>query len=89
MGNDILHGITRAAVLRCAADLQLEIEERPFTIEEARAAPELFLTSTTAPILPIVRLDGGAVGTGRPGPVTARLGQLAWAEIGRQTGWKP
>ncbi len=85
----ILPGIARDTLLDLAREAQMKVEERAFTIEEARAAPELFLTSTTAPILPIVRLDGGAVGTGRPGPVTARLGQLAWAEIGRQTGWKP
>ena len=84
----ILPGVARDTLLDLARDSQLPVEERPFTPEEARNAPELFLTSTTAPILPIVRLDGHDVGSGRPGPVTARLGQLAWAEIARQTGWK-
>ena len=84
----ILPGVARDTLLDLARDSQLPVEERPFTPEEARNAPELFLTSTTAPILPIVRLDGHDVGSGRPGPVTTRLGQLAWAEIARQTGWK-
>ncbi|TPE59816.1 D-amino-acid transaminase [Sandaracinobacter neustonicus] len=83
----ILPGIARDTLLGLAQDAQMQVEERPFTLEEARAAPELFLTSTTAPILPIVQLDGAAVGGGAPGPVTRRLGALAWAEIQRQTGW--
>jgi D-alanine transaminase len=62
--------------------------ERPFTLEEARAAPELFLTSTTAPILPNVRLDGAAVGSGAPGPVSRRLGDMVWHEVRQQTGWR-
>mgnify|MGYP002652262426 CR=1 FL=1 len=83
----ILPGIARDTLLDLARDAQIQVEERAFTLEEARAAPELFLTSTTAPILPIVRLDGAALGSGTPGPVSQRLGALAWAEIRRQTGW--
>jgi D-alanine transaminase len=84
----ILPGIARDTLLDLARAAQMEVVERPFTLEEARAAPELFLTSTTAPILPIVRLDGDPVGEGAPGPVVRRLGQLAWDEVARQTGWK-
>ncbi len=84
----ILPGIARDTLLALARDHQLRVEERPFTLHEAQTAPELFLTSTTAPILPIVRLDDAAVGTGRPGPVATRLAALTWAEITRQTGWK-
>ncbi len=85
----ILPGIARASLLRLARDAQMTVIERPFTLDEARAAPELFLTSTTAPILPVVRLDAAPVGDGAPGPVATRLAALAWAEIGRQTGWRP
>ncbi|WP_244426566.1 aminotransferase class IV [Sinorhizobium sojae] len=42
LSTDILHGITRAAVLQCASDLQLRVEERPFTVDEARCAAEPF-----------------------------------------------
>lgn len=83
----ILPGLAREKLLNLAREAQLTVIERPFTLDEARTAPELLLTSTTAPILPIVRLDGAAVGTGEPGPVTKRLGALVWAEVRRQTGW--
>ena len=81
LGNDILHGITRAAVLRCAADLQLEIEERPFTIEEAQAADEAFYTSASAFVMPVVEIDGAAVGKGVPGPIAARLREIYLDEM--------
>lgn len=87
--NRILPGIARQTLMRLARAAQMTVVERPFTLEEARAATELFLTSTTAPILPVVRLDDAPVGEGRPGPVAARLAALAWAEIERQTGWTP
>ncbi|WP_199556194.1 D-amino-acid transaminase [Sandaracinobacteroides hominis] len=83
----ILPGIARDTLLGLAREAQMTVVERPFTLEEARAAPELFLTSTTAPILPIVRLDSAPIGSGSPGPISARLGALVWAEVRRQTGW--
>ncbi len=84
----ILPGIARDTLLDLARAAQMEVVERPFTLEEARAAPELFLTSTTAPILPIVALDGAPVGEGRPGPVSRRLGEMVWHEVRSQTGWR-
>lgn len=84
----ILPGIARDTLLGLARAAQIEVVERPFTLEEARAAPELFLTSTTAPILPIVRLDDAPVGAAAPGPVSRRLGEILWAEVRRQTGWR-
>ena len=83
----ILPGIAREGLLALARSAQIEVVERPFTAEEALAAPEIFLSSTTAPLLPIVSIDGEAVGNGRPGPVTQRVGKLVWAELVRQTGW--
>ncbi len=90
----ILPGIMRETTLRLARDARIPVAERPFTLAEARAAPELFLTSTTGPLLPITRLDDQPVGAGtphegRPGPVATRLLSLLWAEIARQTGWTP
>ncbi|PTE23101.1 D-amino acid aminotransferase [Cereibacter changlensis JA139] len=76
LGTDILHGITRAAVLRMAAEAQMEIEERPFSVAEAQAADEAFFTSASAFVLPVVEIDGEAVGTGAPGPVAARLREI-------------
>ncbi|MEH6773113.1 MAG: D-amino-acid transaminase [Cereibacter changlensis] len=76
LGTDILHGITRAAVLRMAAEAQMEIEERPFSVAEAQAADEAFFTSASAFVLPVVEIDGAAIGTGAPGPVAARLREI-------------
>lgn len=84
----ILPGIARDMVLRLAAGAGMAVVERPFTRAEARAGQEMFLTSTTVPILPVVRLDDALIGNGTPGPAAGRLARLAWEEIARQTGWK-
>lgn len=76
----ILSGITRAAVLRIAAEAQLRVEERAFTVEEAQAAAEAFMTAASAFVTPVVEIDGRPVGDGRPGPVTRRLRELYIAE---------
>ncbi|CAM2976635.1 D-alanine transaminase [Paracoccus aminovorans] len=76
LSQDILHGITRASLLRYAAEAQMQIEERPFTIAEAQAADEAFFTSASAFVMPVVEVDGVALGSGRPGPVATRLREL-------------
>ena len=73
LGTEILHGITRAAVLRFADEARMTVEERPLTVEEAKEADEAFVTSASSFVMPVVELDGQAIGTGRPGPVTTRL----------------
>ncbi|EFL88387.1 D-amino-acid transaminase [Ahrensia sp. R2A130] len=73
LSNDILHGITRKSVLECARMLQMKVEERPFTIEEAYAADEAFVTSASGFANPVVEIDGKAVGTGKPGAVSEKL----------------
>lgn len=87
LGHAILPGIMRDTLIRLARERQIRVEERAFTVDEAKAAAEAFLTSTTAPCLPIVAIDGEHVGDGKPGPVTARLAALLWDEVERQTGW--
>jgi len=76
LSNDILHGITRAAVLRFAREAQMQVEERAFTIDEAKAADEAFVTSASAFVLPVVEIDGATLGDGTPGPVAARLREI-------------
>jgi D-alanine transaminase len=76
LSNDILHGITRAAVLRFAREAQMEVEERAFTIAEAQGADEAFITSASTFVMPVVEIDGKAVGTGKPGSVGARLREI-------------
>ena len=83
LGNEILHGITRAAVLRLAAEAQMDIEERPFTIDEAQAAAEAFITSASTFVMPVIEIDGVALGNGKPGPVTKRLRQIYLEESRR------
>jgi len=81
LSSDILHGITRAAVLRFAAEAQMEVEERPFTIAEAQGADEAFITSASAFVMPVVQIDGGNVGNGKPGPVATRLREIYLEEM--------
>lgn len=71
--NAILNGVTRLAVLDIIAREGYRLEERSFTIEEARAAREAFLTSTTVDLLPVVRIDGAPVHDGKPGPLSRKL----------------
>ncbi|MFX4299452.1 MULTISPECIES: D-amino-acid transaminase [Roseobacteraceae] len=74
--NDILHGITRAAVLRFAEEAQMTVEERNFTIEEAQDADEAFITSASAFVMPVVEIDGAQIGDGKPGSVAPRLREI-------------
>ncbi|MBJ2152422.1 D-amino-acid transaminase [Paracoccus sp. IB05] len=83
LSSDILHGITRAAVLRFAKEAQFEIEERLFTVEEAKAADEAFITSASAFVMPVVELDGAAIGGGKPGKVAARMREIYLDEMNK------
>ena len=76
LSNDILHGITRAAVLRFARDADMEVVERAFTIAEAMAADEAFITSASTFVMPVVEIDGAPVRDGAPGPVAKRLREI-------------
>ena len=69
----ILNGITRQAVIRLTNQAGVAFEERPFSLAEAKAAREAFLTSSSGHVLPITRIDDGVVGDGKPGEVTKRL----------------
>jgi D-alanine transaminase len=71
--HDILNGITRQAVLRLTNSSGVAFEERSFTLEEAKAAREAFLTSSSGHVLPITRIDDQVIGDGKPGTVTRRL----------------
>ena len=76
LGNEILHGITRAAVLRFAREAQMKVEERSFTIDEAKEADEAFITSASTFVMPVVEIDGAQVGSGVPGSVASRLREI-------------
>ena len=76
LSTDILHGITRAAVLRFAKETQMKVVERSFTIDEAKEADEAFVTSASTFVMPVVELDGAQIGTGTPGGVATRLREI-------------
>ena len=73
LGRDILPGITRSVVLEVIGAQGLALEERAFTVEEAYAAREAFVTSASQIVLPVVSIDGRPVGNGAPGLIAMAL----------------
>lgn len=76
LSNAILHGCTRKALLELIREGDIALEERLFTLDEARSADEAFITGASTYVTPVVRIDGGALGDGTPGPVTRRLQEI-------------
>jgi D-alanine transaminase len=74
---NILAGVTRKGVLAALSRHGINaIEERAFTLKEAREANEAFITSASGGVIPVVRIDGHSIGTGKPGPMAARIHSL-------------
>lgn len=71
----ILRGITREVTMEIARRNGLRLEERPFTAGEAKAAREAFQTSASGLVMPVVRIDGQAIGNGTPGEIARGLRQ--------------
>lgn len=69
----ILRGITRTTLFDVAAKMGLSVEERGFTIDEAKAAREAFITAATVVVMPVVEVDGSPIGNGHPGSVALSL----------------
>jgi D-alanine transaminase len=80
----ILPGCTRKAVVKLAAERQLRVEERAFTVEEALKAKEAFITSASSFVQPVVKIDGKTVADGTPGPTAQRLREI-YIEFARAT----
>ncbi len=76
LGHEILAGITRKAVLRLAEEENICIEERLFSMDEAYAAREAFITSATTFVMPVTSIDGRVIGDGKPGKLTLRLREI-------------
>ncbi|MFZ5924202.1 MAG: D-amino-acid transaminase [Bacillota bacterium] len=81
----ILSGITRAVVLRLALEQGVPVSEDFFTLEFLVAADEVFITSTTLEVTPVVSIDGKVVGDGKPGPITKALAASYATEVARCT----
>ena len=74
---NILAGVTRKGVLAALSQHGINaIEERAFTLKEAAEASEAFITSASGGVIPVVRIDGQAIGAGKPGPMAARIHSL-------------
>ena len=75
----ILRGVTRTTVIDVAKKLGLIVEERPFSVEEAKNAREVFITAATTLVMPVVRLDGQPIGNGHPGLTAPQLREAFFA----------
>jgi D-alanine transaminase len=73
LSHSILPGITRAALMAYSAASGTKVEEREFTIEEAKNAAEAFITSASVFVGPVISIDGVELSGGKPGPVTLGL----------------
>ena len=85
LGAEILAGIVRRSLVAILGEMELEFEQRPFALAELRAAREAFLTSSSAFLLPVTRLDGAPVGDGSVGPLARELRRRMDAEVARQS----
>jgi branched-chain amino acid aminotransferase len=75
----VLEGITRRTVMEIAHDMGVAVEERPVRADELRRADEAFMTSTAGGVMPIAKVDGSALGNGKPGSMTRRFRERYWA----------
>lgn len=80
----ILRGVTRATVMDVAKKLGVKVEERAFTVEEARKAREAFITAATTIVMPVVDIDGSAIANGHPGSVAVSL-RAAFFDVAEKT----
>jgi len=81
LDRSILPGVTRIEMLAQAQAMGLTVEERPFLIDEAKAAAEAFISSSTLLIMPVVEIDGHRIGDGRPGERTSKIRQSYLAAV--------
>ena len=73
---NILKGVTRTAIMELIAEHGVELDERPFSVDEAKRAKEAFFTAAGAFVIPAVSIDGTRIGDGKPGPITTKLRTL-------------
>ncbi|MET4683631.1 D-amino-acid transaminase [Brevundimonas faecalis] len=81
---NILRGITRAAILKLVEAEGIELDERAFSVEEAKRAREVFVTAASSFVMPIVSLDGTRIGDGKPGPIATRLREVYLEQARRE-----
>ncbi len=83
LSQKVLAGITRRALLKLAEQENVEIEQRPFTLDEAKGADEAFLSSASTLVFPVIEIDGVPIGDGTPGPIARKLRRI-YLELARR-----
>jgi D-alanine transaminase len=73
LSSAILAGVTRRAIIKLAEQTGIRVDERPFSVDEALAASEAFLTSASSVVLSVIEIDGAKIGSGEPGPVARQF----------------
>ncbi len=86
LSNLILPGIRRRTLIEIARQENIDMEERPFTVDEALQADEAFISSATTLALPVISIDGQPIGDGRPGKITLKLRELYKNRLLREAG---
>ena len=86
LDQNILGGVTRDVVLKLARKAGITVHEKPFTMYDIKQASEAFITSSSANVLPVVKVDEVLLGKGKPGEVTKKLQALYNAHVLKQTG---
>jgi len=81
---NILRGVTREAILKLGQAEDIELDERPFSVEEAKRAREVFVTAASSFVMPLVSLDGVKIGDGKPGPIATRLREVYLEQTRRE-----
>ena len=84
LSNSVLPGVTRLSVMALCKELDLEVEERTYTVEEMHQADEVFITAATTLVMPVVKVDERVMSNGAPGPIASRLRAL-YIETARKT----
>ncbi len=84
--NEILPGIRRRTLLELCEKEGITLQQRLFTLDEALAADEAFISSATTIVLPVVSIDGNRISTGEPGPITQKLRALYLARLKAEAG---
>jgi D-alanine transaminase len=85
LSNAILPGVTRRVILEAASEAGVRVLERKFTVAEAQGAREAFISSATGAAVPVVAINGHAIGDGAPGPLTRRIHKLYARKAGIKT----
>jgi len=80
---NILKGITRTALMALIKDQGIELDERPFSVDEAKEAREAFFTAAGAFVMPAISIDGVKIGDGKPGPIATGL-RASYLDLARR-----